>query len=137
MKTEQDGRMGRMTEVQTLPFEQLTGSILESAFTVAHELGHGFLESIYQKAMVIALADKGHRVETERPFAVRFRDQVIGEYCADLIVDGTVILELKAVKALLPEHQAQTITYLKASGLPVGLLINFGTPRLEYKRCHA
>lgn len=125
-----------MTEVQALPFERLTGSILECAFTVAQELGHGFLESIYQKAMVIALSEKGHQVEVERPFTVRFRSQVVGEYRADMIVDGTAIVELKAVKALLPEHQAQTITYLKASGLPVGLLINFGTPRIEYKRCH-
>ncbi|HEY3135451.1 MAG TPA: GxxExxY protein, partial [Blastocatellia bacterium] len=66
-----------------------------------------------------------------------FRGEVVGEYYADLLVDGKVIVELKAVKALAPEHQAQLINYLKATGIEVGLLINFGRPKLEYRRLHS
>ena len=65
-----------------------------------------------------------------------FRDQTVGEFRADLLVDGKIIIELKAVKALAPEHFAQTMNYLKASNLEVGLLVNFGRPKLEYKRIH-
>lgn len=116
--------------------EGLTGQILDAAFEVSGALGHGFLESLYRKALVVELRAKGLRAEEECPFQVRFRGYVVGDYRADLVVEDIVLVELKAVKALLPEHQAQTINYLKASNLPVGLLINFGTPRVEFRRCH-
>lgn len=116
--------------------EGLTGKVLDAAFEVSGCLGHGFLESLYRRAMVIALQGRGLHTEEECPFRVLFQGQVVGEYRADLVVENTVLLELKAVKSLLPEHQAQTINYLKASALPVALLINFGTPRIEYRRCH-
>ena len=73
-------------------------------------------------------------MECQHPIQVRFRSRVVGEFYADLLVEGKVIVELKAVKAIAPEHQAQIINYLKATGIEVGLLINFGSPKLEYKR---
>jgi GxxExxY protein len=118
----------------SLPFGPLTGRILEAAFEVSSELGHGFLESIYQKAMEIALKDKGLIFESQVPLKVRFRKQVVGQFVADLLVEATVILELKAAKAILPEHLAQTINYLKATGRPVALILNFGPSKLEYRR---
>lgn len=100
------------------------------------ELGCGFLESVYKNALVIAQKQKGLKLNVERSFEVFFRHQKIGLYTAELVVEETVIVELKCCKCLLPEHQAQTINYLAAADLPVGLLINFGHRNLEYKRLH-
>lgn len=116
--------------------EELTGEILAACFEVGKELGHGFLEAVYERALAIALRQRGLSVATQVPLVVTFRGQVVGEYVADVVVESQVLMELKAVKALLPEHQAQVINYLKATGLSVGLLVNFGTPRVEYKRCY-
>jgi GxxExxY protein len=116
--------------------EALTGKILEASFEVIRELGAGFLEGVYQNALLVALRQKGIKAEARVPLLVRFRGEVVGEYFADLLVDGKVIVELKAVKDLAPEHQAQLINYLKATGIEVGLLINFGRPKLEYRRLH-
>jgi GxxExxY protein len=116
--------------------EELTGRILEACFEVANELGHGFLESVYRNALVVALRQKALSVETEVSLQVMFRGQSVGDFCADLMVARQVLVELKAVKALLPEHQAQVINYLKATGVEVGLLVNFGTPKIEFKRLH-
>ncbi|MBL9001038.1 MAG: GxxExxY protein [Phycisphaerae bacterium] len=114
--------------------ERVTSAIIGCAFEVINELGAGFLESVYHRALRVALAGKGLRVELEHSIAVMFRNQRVGEFYADLFVEGVVIVELKAVKALAPEHQAQVINYLKATGIEVGLLINFGNPTLEFKR---
>ena len=115
-----------------LPFEPLTEKILEAAFEVSNELGAGFLESVYEQALFVALKDKDLRVERQVPIKVFFRGQLAGVFQADLVVENDIILELKAVKALLPEHQAQVLNYLKASGKPVGLLINFGHPHVVW-----
>ncbi len=120
----------------TLLYANITEKILEAAFEVSKELGSGFLESVYKNAMVIALRAKGLVVEIEKPISVTFLGQSVGQFFADLFVDGKVIVELKAVFALAPEHSAQTINYLKATGIEVGLLINFGRPKIEYKRLH-
>ncbi len=90
----------------------------------------------YSVHMVIALRAKGLVVEVEKPISVIFRGQSVGQFFADLFVENKVIVELKAVSALAPEHSAQTINYLKATGIEVGLLINFGRPKIEYKRLH-
>ena len=131
--------MNRIEEIMSkgMLHEQLTGKILEASFEVIRELGAGFLEGVYQNALLIALRQKGIKAEARVPLLVRFRGEVVGEYYADLLVDGKVIVELKAVKALAPEHQAQLINYLKATGIEVGLLINFGRPKLEYRRLHS
>lgn len=112
----------------------LTRSILEAAFEVSNELGVGFVESVYEGALFIALHARGLKVDRQAPIKVRFRGETVGHFYADLLVEGSVILELKAARALAPEHQAQVLNYLRATGHPVGMLLNFGVPKLEYRR---
>ncbi len=99
-----------------------------------NELGAGFVESVYEKALLLALKQRGICAVNQHPLRVMFRNECVGDFYADIVVEGRVIVELKAVKALLPEHQAQIINYLNATGITVGLLVNFGNPRLEFKR---
>lgn len=117
-----------------LLLEDLTEKVIGVCFEVSNELGAGFLESVYQKSLVIALKQNGCAVEEQVPMKVKFRGQTVGDFYADLIIDGQLLLELKAVKAISPEHEAQLINYLKATGLKVGLIINFGRTKLEWKR---
>lgn len=128
--------MNAIPAPKPLLYADITEKILEAAFEVSKELGSGFLESVYKSAMVIVLRSKGMKVEVEKPISVMFRGQQVGQFYADLFVDDKVIVELKAVSALVPEHSAQTINHLKATGIEVGLLINFGRPKIEYKRLH-
>ena len=114
--------------------EDLTERILKACFEVSNELGCGFLESVYLKALLIALAEAGLKAAPQTPLTVMFRGQSVGDFFPDIIVEDTILLELKAVKALAPEHLAQVMNYLKATGIEVGFLINFGTPKLEYRR---
>ena len=114
--------------------EEFTKQIIGCALEVINELGAGFLASVYQNALRLALEQKGMTVACQHPVGVLFRGQPVGSFYADLLVGGAVIVELKAVKAILPEHQAQVINYLKATGIEVGLLIDFGNPKLEFKR---
>ena len=116
------------------PYAELTKEVLKCCFDVAKELGPGFLELPYQKALAIALQEADLSVQLEKPFALYFREQQVGLYVADLVVEQTAIVELKSCRSLIAEHQAQTINYLLASNLPVALLINFGHPKLQYKR---
>jgi GxxExxY protein len=116
--------------------EELTQKILEACFEVSNELGAGFLESVYQNALLIALQQKELKAQSQFPLTVIFREQVVGKFYADVLVEDKVIIELKAVAALVPEHQAQVINYLKATGIDVGLLVNLGRPKIEYKRLH-
>jgi GxxExxY protein len=127
---------GGRIKVPKLPHSELTSIILKCCFEVINELGAGFLESVYKNALFLALQQKGILIEVEKPFEVYFREQRVGFYKADLIAHGTVIIELKCCKCLLPEHQAQVINYLKAANIPVGLLVNFGHRDLEFKRLH-
>jgi GxxExxY protein len=117
-------------------YEALTEKILKACFEVSNELGAGFLESVYVKALLIALVDMGLKAQSQVPLNVEFRGISVGDFFADILVEDNVMLELKAVKKLAPEHMAQLINYLKATGIEVGLLINFGNPKLEYKRFH-
>lgn len=114
--------------------EELTEKILKACFEVSNGLGCGFLESVYEKALLIALTEAGLKAESQTSLKVMFRGQAVGEFFPDIIVESTVLLELKAVRALAPEHLAQVMNYLKATGIEVGFLINFGTPKLEYRR---
>jgi GxxExxY protein len=116
--------------------QDLTEIIISAAFDVSKELGTGFLESVYEKSLQVVLLQKGLRVELQVPLAVTFRGITVGNYYADMIVDGKVLAELKAVTRILGEHKAQVINYLKATDIDVGLLINFGTPKIEYFRLH-
>ena len=119
-----------------LLYEQLTSKVLAACFEVSRELGAGFIESVYENALLIALRQKGIAAEAQVPLKVTFRDEIVGDFYADILVEDKIIIELKAAKALAPEHQAQLINYLKATGIEVGLLINFGKPKLEYRRLH-
>ena len=112
----------------------LTQQIIGCAFTVGNELGCGFLENIYENALLHELHACGLRVQQQHPLKVYYKDQVVGHYTADLLVQGQVLLELKAVQALDNVHLAQCLNYLKATGLSLCLLLNFGTPRVEVKR---
>ena len=120
----------------SLLHEELTRNILAACFEVSNELGAGFLESVYEKALLIALRQKGLDVEAQVPITISFRGQNVGQFYADIQVEKQVIIELKAVTSLMPEHKAQLINYLKAAGIEVGLLVNFGNPKLEYRRYH-
>ncbi len=117
-----------------LLYEELTRKIIGCGFEVSNELGVGFLESVYENAMLVALADAGLKARSQVPIGVRFRRRPVGEFFADIVVEGKVIVELKAVRTLVSVHEAQVINYLKATRVEVGLLMNFGNPRLEYRR---
>ena len=97
-------------------------------------LGHGFLELVYKNALAEELTVSGLAVAKEKSFPVLYRGKQMGLYAADLVVEETVIIELKAVEILVQAHRAQVLNYLRASGLPVGLLLNFGQPKLDVKR---
>lgn len=114
--------------------EELSHKILQACFEVSNELGIGFLESVYEKALLIALRQKGLNADAQMLLAVKFRGIVVGEFYVDILVEKKILLELKAVNALIKEHQAQVINYLKATEVEVGMLINFGNPKLEYRR---
>jgi GxxExxY protein len=122
---------GRRTET---PQDDLTYKIIGLAMGVHSALGPGFPEEIYHRAMEVSLTAEGIAYEREVRLNVVFRDQAIGAFDLDLVVGGIVIVELKALAALAPIHDQQAIAYLAASGIPVALLINFGTTRLQYKR---
>jgi len=121
-------------EEKYLSYSALTRDILGCCFAVMNELGPGFLERVYKNALFLAMTQNGLQVEVEKLFEVKFRGKVVGRYNADLIVEKTVIVELKCCENLLREHQAQVINYLTVAQLPVGLLINFRHRKLEYKR---
>jgi len=114
--------------------QELTGKILEACFEVSNELGAGFLESVYEKALLVVLRQKDLNVESQVKLQVMFRGIVVGDYFADILVENKILLELKAVNALTKEHFAQILNYLKATNLEVGLIINFGNSKLEYRR---
>jgi GxxExxY protein len=112
---------------------EMTDKILQGFYEVYNELGDGFLESVYENSLLIVLAANGLKVDNQRPIPVYFRGNLVGEFKADIIVNDKVLVELKAVRAIIPEHEAQVIHYLKATGIEVGLLLNFGR-KPEIKR---
>jgi GxxExxY protein len=112
----------------------LTEEVLGSAFEVANTLGPGFLEKVYERALYHELKIRGLRVATQTALTVRYKGERVGDYFADLLVEGNIVVELKCVEHLAKEHTAQCLNYLKSSGKPVCLLINFQKPQLEWKR---
>jgi len=123
-----------MKGMEGMRLNELSGKVLGSCFEVANELGVGFLESVYEKALLYALKEKELNAESQVPVKVGFRGYDVGIFYADIMVENCLIIELKAVKALVPEHNAQVLNYLKATGIEAGLLVNFGTSKLEYRR---
>ena len=114
----------------------LTELIIKAAYEVHSDLGTGFIEKVYENALIIALHDLGLKTDQQTPLNVTFWGKLVGEYFADIIVNDSVIIELKTVQSLLPEHQAQVINYLSATRLETALLINFAKKGLEFKRLY-
>lgn len=112
----------------------MTESVLSAVFEVSNTLGAGFLEKVYQRALFRELGLRGIRALTEVSFPVSYKGHVVGEYFADLLVEDVLVVELKCVERLAGEHAAQCVNYLRASGRPVCLLINFQRPKVEWKR---
>ena len=118
----------------TKDLDDVSEKIIGAAYKVSNSLGAGFLEKVYENALAHQLRKDGMKIEQQRPIKVYYDDVVVGEYFADLIVAGTVIVELKTAKRIEDIHLAQTLNYLKATGLKLGLILNFGKPRVEIKR---
>jgi GxxExxY protein len=117
----------------TLKHHELTEKITGVFFDVYNELGHGFLESVYEQALAIALTDAGIKVQEQLPLAVWFRTHRVGDFKADMLADDKVLLELKAARTIDLAHEEQLLNYLRASDIEVGLLRNFGN-KPEFKR---
>ena len=105
----------------------VTRDIIGAFFDVYNELGPGYVEAVYQRAMPVVLAERGIRTELERPLSIQFHGVVFGEYRVDLVVEGSVVVECKVATKIVPVHEAQLLNYLKATGLHVGLILNFGS----------
>lgn len=112
----------------------LTEKIIRCAFTVSNTLGAGFVEKVYENALVIELAKNKLSCVQQAPIKVRYQNAIVGDFAVDILVENIVLVELKAVKSLDEIHFAQCINYLKASGNKICLLINFGTKRIQVKR---
>jgi GxxExxY protein len=113
--------------------EQLTSQIIAAFYVVYNTLGYGFLEKVYENALILELCKRGFTVKQQVPIQVYYEGKVVGEYFADLLVDDLIILELKVADEIAQAHEAQLVNYLKATNLEVGLVLNFG-PKPEFKR---
>jgi GxxExxY protein len=116
------------------PEQELTQKILKASFAVHNALGAGFLEKVYSNALMLELRSMGLNCNPEVAFRVKYKNVIVGDYCADLVVESRALVELKACTGLDSVHDAQILNYLKASGIRVGVLMNFAKPRLEYRR---
>lgn len=117
----------------TLKHADLTDAILKAYYAVYNSLGYGFLEKVYENAILLELREMGIAVEPQVPISVSYKNEVVGEYFADIVVEGKVIVELKAAESLVDAHRCQLLNYLKATGYEVGLLLNF-SKMPEFKR---
>lgn len=114
--------------------KDLTEQIIKAFFDVYNELGYGFLEKVYQNSLYIELKSRGFNVEPQKQIKVHFKGSEVGEYYPDLIVNDTVILELKAADCIIEDHENQILNYLRATNIEVGLLLNFGSkPEIRRK----
>jgi GxxExxY protein len=113
---------------------RLSEQVIECAQNVSRELGAGFLEKVYENAFCIELKRAGINFQRQMCFEIRYSNEVVGNYIADLVVENKLLVELKALSAFTSDHEAQVMNYLKASGLKVGLLLNFGVSRLGIRR---
>ena len=120
--------------MRELIHKEITGQIIGAAFEVYNLLGYGFLEKVYENALIRELQLRGLHATDQYPIKVIYKDAEVGDYCADILVEDKVIVELKTGEAFNPIHEAQLLNYLKATGIKVGLLINFGPKKCEYKR---
>ncbi len=115
-------------------YSELSYKIIGLAMEVHRELGFGFLEKVYENAMMVILRREAINVVQQAPIMVRFLDEVVGEYFVDILIDGKIILELKAAEKLTRVHKTQALNYLKATGMKLAIILNFGKEGLEYER---
>jgi len=116
------------------PHKEITEAIIGSAFEVYNQLGYGFLHRVYQRALQVELVRRGFRSDLEQRTTVRYKDVVVGEYDGDVIVNDAVLIEIKIAPQYDKRDEAQLLNVLKATGLKVGILLNFGRYKVEYKR---
>jgi GxxExxY protein len=116
------------------PHKQVPEAIIGAAFQVHNELGYGFLHRVYQRALQVELARRKYRADLEKRISVRHRNVIVGDYDADLVVDDSVLVEVKIAPQYDKPDEAQLLNLLKAMGLKVGILINFGRSKVEYRR---
>jgi GxxExxY protein len=114
--------------------DRLVEAVIGAAYEVSNVLGAGFVEKVYERALVRELAIRGLKARSQVAYAIAYKGHCVGEYSADLVVDNALLVELKCVDCFANEHMAQCINYLKASGLKLALLINFQKPKVEWKR---
>lgn len=114
--------------------DSVSKRVIGCSFEVSNNLGSGYLESVYENALCVELQRQGVAFERQKPLIVTYKGQAVGRYITDLIVEDCLLVELKALSRLTGEHKAQVMNYLRAAGLGVGLLLNFGTPRLGINR---
>ncbi len=119
-----------------MKYEQITERIIGASFEVLNTMGIGFVESVYEISLMKELKSIGLEVERQKKLDVYYKSELVGMFYADLLVERKIIVELKVAKAIHPAHQAQLINYLKATGLEVGLILNFGHAKLDFKRVY-
>ena len=117
-----------------MKYKEVTEIIIGCAYSVYNKMGFGFLESVYQKCLLIELSKAGLDTESQKPITVYYADEIVGEFVADIIVNDAIILELKSVRRIIRAHEVQLVNYLVATGKHVGLIINFGERKVEIKR---
>lgn len=123
-----------MNEDENIIYKDLSYKIIELALEVHNELGCGFLEKVYENALMLLFERDKIPARQQAPADVYFQGKVIGQYFADILVDNKLILELKTVDVIANIHIAQVLNYLRATGMKLGLVLNFGKPKFEYKR---
>ncbi|MDD5064793.1 MAG: GxxExxY protein [Phycisphaerae bacterium] len=117
-----------------MEYEELTKKIIGCAYCVYNKMGFGFLESVYEKCLLIELKKEGLKAESQKDITVNYEGEVVGEFKADILVEDTIILELKSIKQITKAHEVQLVNYLAATGKPVGLILNFAEQKVEVKR---
>jgi len=122
------------TNKEKIIYKDLSYKITGLAMEVHSKLGYGFLEKVYENAMMVLLRREGIHAKQQAPITVYFDGEVVGDYYADILVKDKIILELKAIEKITDVHRAQTLNYLKATGLHLAILLNFGKERLQYER---
>ena len=114
--------------------KEITEKIIGCAYRVYNKMGFGFLESVYEKCLLLELRKAGLQAESQQAITVRYDGEIVGEFFADIVVENTIILELKSVRTIAKAHEMQLVNYLVATGKPVGLILNFGETKVEVKR---
>jgi GxxExxY protein len=117
-----------------MQYEELTERIIRCAYHVYNKMGFGFLESVYEKCLLIELKKEGLQTEPQKPIIVKYDDEIVGEFKADILVNDAVVVELKSVSQITKSHEVQLVNYLVATGKKVGLILNFSEQKVEVRR---